>query len=403
MNKKNGFISMTLVYTFLVLFMFLMLAIIRTYSEKDKYLQAISDQIDNDIGVAKGSRSTVMNKILEDNMPSSDYSLKYYKISNDEVGNGNGLYYMDKKDSNNTMLNSTDENTDGYTSRIYYFRGSVDNNNLIFANLCFKIIRTNEDGSIRVVYNGPVTGEGTNKTCNSSFNGSIGKSKFSSSSDGESVEYVKPLDSGLLPEYDFDNEQSPIIEKLNEWYRNSFITGDNYTDFISKDTMFCNNKQLSFDRSYYKSREISPSFINENAKNIYKDSNIRCNIVLNCEGNNDRFSLNDGTILYPVGLLTAQDIALAGGYLSFGGDEYNGGPDGITNNKDFYLYSNKDYWTMSPMGVSSGTMIYFNHENGRMQIDNSSNEHHIFPVISISADAVIGSGRGTPNDPYELR
>ena len=403
MNKKNGFISMTLVYTFLVLFMFLMLAIIRTYSEKDKYLQAISDQIDNDIGVATGSRSTVMNKILEDNMPSSDYSLKYYKISNDEVGNGNGLYYMDKKDSNNTMLNSTDENTDGYTSRIYYFRGSVDNNNLIFANLCFKIIRTNEDGSIRVVYNGPVTVEGTNKTCNSSFNGSIGKSKFSSSSDGESVEYVKPLDSGLLPEYDFDNEQSPIIEKLNEWYRNSFITGDNYTDFISKDTMFCNNKQPSFNNNYYKSREISPSFINENAKNIYKDSNIRCNIVLNCEGNNDRFSLNDGTILYPVGLLTAQDIALAGGYLSFGGDEYNGGPDGITNNKDFYLYSNKDYWTMSPMGVNSGTMIYFNHENGRMQIDNSSNEHHIFPVISISADAVIGSGRGTPSDPYELR
>ena len=64
MKKKNGFISMTLVYTFLILFMFLMLAILRTYTEKDKFLQAINAQIDNDIGVAKGNRITVINRLL---------------------------------------------------------------------------------------------------------------------------------------------------------------------------------------------------------------------------------------------------------------------------------------------------------------------------------------------------
>ena len=45
MNKK-GFISMTLVYTFLVLFLFLMLGVLHAYSEKNKFLQAIDDKID---------------------------------------------------------------------------------------------------------------------------------------------------------------------------------------------------------------------------------------------------------------------------------------------------------------------------------------------------------------------
>ena len=45
MNKK-GFISMTLVYTFLVLFLFLMLSVMHAYSEKNKFLDTIDDKID---------------------------------------------------------------------------------------------------------------------------------------------------------------------------------------------------------------------------------------------------------------------------------------------------------------------------------------------------------------------
>ncbi len=43
--KKNGFISMTMVYTFLVLFLFLMLAVLNAYTQKNKFLQAINDKI----------------------------------------------------------------------------------------------------------------------------------------------------------------------------------------------------------------------------------------------------------------------------------------------------------------------------------------------------------------------
>ena len=36
--KKQGFVSMTLVYTFLVLFLFLMLAVLNAYTQQNKFL-----------------------------------------------------------------------------------------------------------------------------------------------------------------------------------------------------------------------------------------------------------------------------------------------------------------------------------------------------------------------------
>ena len=48
-KNKRGFISMTLVYTFLIIFLFLMLAILSTYNTKNKYLEAIDSKVDDDI------------------------------------------------------------------------------------------------------------------------------------------------------------------------------------------------------------------------------------------------------------------------------------------------------------------------------------------------------------------
>lgn len=43
--KKDGFVSMTLVYTFLILFLFLMLAVLHAYTQQNKYLEAIDSKI----------------------------------------------------------------------------------------------------------------------------------------------------------------------------------------------------------------------------------------------------------------------------------------------------------------------------------------------------------------------
>ena len=49
MKSKEGFISMTLVYTFLILFLFLMLGIMAAYAQKNKFLKAIDEKIRNDV------------------------------------------------------------------------------------------------------------------------------------------------------------------------------------------------------------------------------------------------------------------------------------------------------------------------------------------------------------------
>lgn len=44
---------------------------------------------------------------------------------------------------------------------IYYYRGDVKNNNIIFANFCWQIVRTTNTGGIKLIYNGVPTEEGS--------------------------------------------------------------------------------------------------------------------------------------------------------------------------------------------------------------------------------------------------
>ena len=58
-----------------------------------------------------------------------------------------------------------------------------------------------------------------------------------------------------------------------------------------------------------------------------------------CPNETDRFSVNSSVahLKYPVGLLTADEIILAGA-----NDKSN------TSNNNYYLYTGDFYWTMSP-------------------------------------------------------
>ena len=56
---------------------------------------------------------------------------------------------------------------------IYYYRGTNVNNNILFADKCWQIVRTTENGGAKLIYNGdPVNG-----TCNTTTN-YIGSSPY---------------------------------------------------------------------------------------------------------------------------------------------------------------------------------------------------------------------------------
>ena len=51
------------------------------------------------------------------------------------------------------------------THPVYYYRGNVANNNVLFAGFCWKIVRTTSTGGTKLVYNGvPTNGQCTNTT-----------------------------------------------------------------------------------------------------------------------------------------------------------------------------------------------------------------------------------------------
>ena len=48
----------------------------------------------------------------------------------------------------------TGEGSGDYPLPVYYYKGNVENNNVLFAGFCWKIVRTTETGGVKLIYNG---------------------------------------------------------------------------------------------------------------------------------------------------------------------------------------------------------------------------------------------------------
>ena len=139
---------MTLVYTFLILFLFLMTGILTSYNQRNKYYDIIEEQIKSEMNLTSFRNNTLYNTILKDNKaypdntdasPSVDSKngIDFSKPSS--LTNGIGLFYTE--DTSYTNDNKT----------VYYFRGS-DVNNYIQTNFgIYRILRTTEDGNIKII------------------------------------------------------------------------------------------------------------------------------------------------------------------------------------------------------------------------------------------------------------
>ena len=112
------------------------------------------------------------------------------------------------------------EGSDTYANPVYYYKGNVENNNVLFAGFCWKIVRTTETGGVKLVYNG-VQKDGS---CNNTGTDSqIGISAFSN--DNDSLAYVGYMYNTVYPVADKSmSSQSNIV------FGNSFTySNDTYT------------------------------------------------------------------------------------------------------------------------------------------------------------------------------
>ena len=107
--------------------------------------------------------------------------------------------------------------------------------------------------------------------------------------------------------------------------------------------------------------------------------------------------IGNEALKYPVGLITLDEVAMAGG-------KYD------TANNAYYLYIGKDYWTMSPWHYSVATARAFIstvYDSGKMTYSNTAgttnHAYGIRPVINLKASVLYDTGSGTEANPYKVK
>ncbi len=186
----------------------------------------------------------------------------------------------------------------------------------------------------------------------------------------------------------FTNTTSSRIKTtIDTWYAGNMTE---YTKYL-EDTIWCN------DRSFYsgslKGKDVDAgtgySYFGAYGNNVSTK-----NPSVSCPNVNDSFTVSsengNGALDYPVALLTADELTLAGH-----------GNKGYSRNA--YLYTGQYYWSLSPYN------FYSNHANGfYMYSLGSLYDYSVFgtfgvrPSVSLAPGIMISGGDGTSENPYQL-
>ena len=286
------------------------------------------------------------------------------------------------------IINSTNEQGVYYTNNsmngetIYYFKGDNSiNNNLIYNNICFKILRTDENYGIRLVYNGKYE----DGLCSQSK--IIGNSAFNTKSDSNSyVGYMYGTASSNNYKNEHNNATPSVIKnELETWYKEN-ILDDKY---ISKESIFCNNRKTNSFRLGGVLYGLS-GYGNTNT-GYYIFNNSRPSY--NCPNINDRFSMKNESsnklLSYPVGLLTVDELLYSG--YTFNTHDYS------------FLDTNETYYTMTPAFFNGSNAYNYIVSNNIIKTSVVTKEYGIRPVISLNKDTTVFMGDGSLESPYIVK
>ncbi len=254
------------------------------------------------------------------------------------------------------LYKSTATNTENPT---YYFRGNVENNYVSFAGFTWRIVRINEDGTIRIIMQ-----DGINNNTTYKFN-----SKY------DNYTYVY-----------YSNSDAKTV--LDTWYQTNIESKSDLANKLASGNYYCEQAKVT--------SSIGCSTLGSATMPTYNKytPDFKCS----SDGN------NKGVVNSSVGLLSYDEVVYAGGYFNK-----------INNN--YYLIKGltsgnyKYFWTMSPNCSKSSNShsvydvnINFN-ENylGLLGSGNITNSSYLLrPILILKADTQTSSGDGTSENPFVI-
>ena len=244
---------------------------------------------------------------------------------------------------------------------------------------------------------------------------------LSSSTSCESIKYVYFVSSSTayyitltggksvedaLEEMQTNTTNSTIKTAVDNWFNNTFKTyftnnSKDYNDYL-EDTVWCNDRSMNTidadGTGQYTNNGWKPNGGSTSNWLMYSSyGRMKAGTpTLTCSNKNDSFTVTEsatgnGALDYPVGLLTADEIILAGGQNS--------------SNSDYYLYTNQNWWSMSPTifdGVFAGG--FFDSDSGTLSSGGRVDvEFGVRPSISLKPGVKVAEGGdGTSATPYEF-
>ena len=285
-----------------------------------------SEKIYNVNVTRKREATSLKNEIMKNTVITANPTLTTTSVAS---GDASGLY------------KSTATNTGEAT---YYFRGDVENNYVSFAGQTWRIVRINEDGTIRMVMANGINSN-TEYKFNSNYNNYI---------------YLY-----------YTNSQAKTA--LESWYQTNIGNKSDLAGKVASGNYYCEQAKAKYSDSYTSGSATMTTY-----------SKYTPDFKCSSDGN------GKGQVNASVGLLTYDEVVYAGGY-------YN------QNNNNYYLNNsvNNHWWTMSPAGFS-GSASYVWRVNTLGYINGNFVDYAgaVRPVLNLTADTQISDGDGSINSPF---
>ena len=356
----------------------------QSYTLEIKYLDSTEDQsidmgetVTGSLYIVESStnennsytKGTLGYQIMEDNSnikTRTDFSTTYTDVN---IG---------------TMYKAKEENTD-----VYYFAGDARNNWVKFGGYYWRIIRTNSDGSIRLLYHG---------TSPETQNAYIGDREIAFNESYNDSMYVgyKYGTSGSLENNRLNTNDSTIKKTIDTWYKDNLV---NYTKYLSTTAVYCNDRELG--SGTYSATGNQFYYVG------YTRLGANKNPSYNCTNEYDAFSVNNtkAQLTYPIALMTADEISYAGGVWT-----KNAATWYYLNSKGNASIKNgqNEWWLLSAASwdtdKSSVVFKISSAQDRKAQFGAQSVQYklHVRPVISLKKDLLYKSGDGSATSPYEV-
>ena len=284
-------------------------------------------------------------------------------------------------DNTNTLYTYTED-----SKTVYYFAGNATDNWVKFGknasnqDLYWRIIRTNSDGSVRLLYHG------TSTTATDAY---IGISAFNSSYDN--IAYVSYMygSLGSISSARENTNNSTIKTTIDNWYISN-LEAKGYTKYLSTTAVYCNDRSTSDNINFGAFTRLgtnkTPSY--------------------DCAATEDKFTVDNSTgngkLTYPIALMTADEVSFAGGLYG-------------ANTPTWYYYNSvndsstgsKFWWLLSPLDSStSGSSMFIvrgSSNPGRLNYNYVNSNNGVRPALSLKSCVKYSSGDGSANEPYTIK